>query len=139
MNIHSHSKVAATRPSFILFLLAQIVAVPALAAQNWMHLAALRTPLSPQFAVVESFDQKTETSRSNPNLKEPLYITVINMSGQPRQAALCDSNVDLPVAQRVVLEIRPGDTLRVVSSTNSKIEERFVISERDAARLLIVQ
>jgi phosphoserine phosphatase len=89
--------------------------------------------------VSESFVDKVETPRTNSNVKERLYVTVINMSGQSRQVAIGDSKIDLPVAQRVTLPVRSGDTLRVVSNTNAKIDERFVISERDAARIIVVQ
>jgi hypothetical protein len=138
MAIHSHAQSVFARSGFILFLLAPIVAAPALAAPSQMPLTSLQTPLNPHVAVMGAFVQKAKASGSSSNVKERLYVTVINMSGQPRQAILGKSKVDLPMAQHVSLPVCPGDALRIVSDTNSKIEERFVISEQDAARILIV-
>ena len=59
-------------------------------------------------------------------------MNVVNMSGQSRQAILGRCKIDLPVGQKIVLQMYAGHTLRVVSDTNSKVQEYFVVSERNA-------
>jgi hypothetical protein len=139
MYIHSHSEFVVRKFSSILFLLAPIYAAPVFAAQNQTQLISLQSPLTSRIAIMESCLQKVGVSRRDSNAKRRLYVTVINMSGKPRQAALGKTRVDLPVAQHVVLQMHLGDTLRVVSDADSKIKERFTISERDDDRILIVQ
>jgi hypothetical protein len=65
-----------------------------------------------------------------------LLINVVNMSGQSRQAILGRCKIDLPVGQKIVLQMHAGHTLRVVSDTNSKVQEYFVISGHNATRIL---
>ncbi len=86
-----------------------------------------------------TFVEKVQATRTDSNVKKRLYVTVINMSSQPRQVPKGDSKINLPVGRSVTLEVRFGSTLRVVSDTNPNIDERFVMSERDAARILVVR
>jgi len=108
----------------MIFCLALIIETSALALQNQMQ------PIKPR---------SNPDSGSAATLKlESLLINVVNMSGQSRQAILGRCKIDLPVGQKIVLQIRAGHTLRVVSDTNSKVQEYFVISERNATRILAV-
>lgn len=67
------------------------------------------------------------------------YFTVINMSGQSRQALVGKERVDLPVAQEVVLKWRAGDVLHVISDTNSRVDEWVSISRADAAHVVAIR
>jgi hypothetical protein len=95
--------------------------------------------VKPGLALMRCSVQSAGSSQSKTEPKERIYVTVINMFGKSRQAALGPLKTDLPVAQRVVLHLHPGETLRIVSDSDSRIEERFVISWRDAIRVLVVQ
>jgi hypothetical protein len=139
MNLSSHLQSFAARRGFFLFILAQVFAVSVFSAHAERQSALLKTPLSSQIAITGLSTQKTEASYVTPRVPDHLLVTVINMSGKSRQAALGGSKVDLPEAQRVVLQVCAGDMLRVVSDTNTKVEERFVISKQDAGRILIVK
>ena len=109
MHIHSHSEFFVRKFSPILVLLVPTYAAPVFAAQNQMQLISLQSPLRPRIAIMESCLQKVGASRTDSNAKRRLYVTVINMSGKPRQAALGKTKVDLPVAQHVVLQMHLGE------------------------------
>jgi len=68
-----------------------------------------------------------------------LHITVINMSGKHREALLHRAVIELPVAQRIDLQMRSGETFRIRSDTNSKTDATFVVDKGDAGRLIAVR
>lgn len=123
MRFRSHIPLAVALRGFIFFLLALTVKTSALALQNQMpHQASIH----PRFRGRSDVEARI------------LLINVVNMSGQSRQAILGKCKIDLPVGQKIVLQIHAGHTFRVVSDTNSKVQENFVISERNATRILAV-
>jgi len=67
-----------------------------------------------------------------------LHISVINMSGKHREAIVRRTVIDLPVAQRVDLQIHTGEHFRVVSNTDSKINVIFSVTARDQSRVIVV-
>lgn len=124
MRFQSHIPLAVALRGFIIFFLALLVKTSALALQNQMPRIKPRSTSGSRGA-------------TTPNL-DFLLINVVNMSGQSRQAILGGCKIDLPVGQKIVLQMYAGHTLRVVSDTNSKVQEYFVISERNATRILAV-
>jgi hypothetical protein len=67
------------------------------------------------------------------------HLTVINMSGQRRQALVGKLRVDLPIGQAVGLDWTPGDMLHVVSDTDSRVNERINVSRADAVHAVAVR
>jgi hypothetical protein len=68
-----------------------------------------------------------------------LHLTVINVSGQRRQALVGKQWIDLPIGRAVGLDWTPGDTLRVVSDTDSRVNERINVSRADAAHAIAIR
>jgi hypothetical protein len=124
---------------FIFLLLFPMAAAPALAAACPIAAKLLPTAINPGLASMRCSVPSAGRPQSETEPKERINVTVINMSGKSRQAAFGPLKTDLPVAQRVVLQLRPGETLRIVSDSDSRIEERFVVSWRDATRVLVVE
>lgn len=65
-------------------------------------------------------------------------VTMINMSGKRREAVVRKALIDLPVAQRVSLQVHAGEIIRVTSDADSKIDTRFLVNKGDAGRLIAV-
>jgi hypothetical protein len=111
-----------------------MVAAPGLAAACPLAAKLLPIAINPGLAQTRCSVQAAGSFLAKTGLKERIFVTVVNMSGQSRQAAFGPLKINLPVAQRVVLFLNLGETLRIVSDSNSKIEERFVVSRKDATR-----
>ena len=101
---------------------------------------ALAMPCCPP-AVSSNPSLPLQSPPAKASLRKPALerVTLINMSGKDCKACLGKLRVDLPVAQPVVLQLRLGDTLRVVSDTDSNLDERFLITEADATRSVAVR
>ena len=69
---------------------------------------------------------------------ELFSITVINMSGKPREAIVRNAMVNLPVATRVTLLMHAGEAFQVRSDSDSRIHETFVVARKDAGRIIAV-
>jgi hypothetical protein len=67
------------------------------------------------------------------------HLTVVNVSGQRRQALVGKEQVDLPIGRAVGLDWMPGDALHVVSDTDSRVNERISVSRADAAHVVAVR
>ena len=67
------------------------------------------------------------------------HLTVINISGKRRQVFAGKERVDLPVGRAVGLDWTPGDTLHVVSDTDSRVNERISVSRADAAHAVAIR
>ena len=67
------------------------------------------------------------------------HLTVINISGQRRQVFVGEERIDLPVGRAVGLDWTPGDTLRVVSDIDSRVNERISVSRTDAAHAVAIR
>lgn len=105
-----------------------------------------RTSLLPGIALSIAFPlfamaQKTnpESAAASQTAPDQIFVTVANLTGQSRQALLGDSRIDLPIAQRITLRAHPGDTMRIVSSVNSKVYASFVLSKKDEARIITIK
>jgi hypothetical protein len=138
MKLRSSSPSFAGKPGLAFVLLAPVVAASFISAHAEMPFAHEGKAMNPQVATTGASIEKKERARVNSSGDRPFRVTVINLSGKSRQSIVGESKIDLPVAERVTLWVRVGDTLRVVSDTDSNISERFVISERDAAHVMAV-
>jgi len=95
---------------------------------------ALATPCCPLYA-----SSTPSTAAKTLAVKPRLHlVTLINMSSQSRQACTIRGPVNLPIAHTVVLQIRIGDTVRVVSDTDPTLDERIVITEDNVRRIVTV-
>ena len=65
-------------------------------------------------------------------------ILLINMSGKAREACVGDAEVPLPVAERVVLQIYPGERITITSSTNRAIHRVMAPAATDSGRVIVV-
>ena len=124
MRFQPHMLLAVALRGFMIFWLALIVETSALALQNQI------LPIKPR--------SNPDSGGAATSKLESLLINVVNMSGQSRQAILGRCKIDLPVGQKIVLQMHAGHTFRVVSDTNSKVQEYFVISERNSTQILAV-
>ncbi len=68
-----------------------------------------------------------------------IRIALMNMSGQRREVVFGKAKLELPVAEHVMLQVRPGDVVCVASDSDSKVREQFAISRQDAGRLITVR
>ena len=67
------------------------------------------------------------------------HLTVINLSGERRQVFVGKERIDLPIGRAVGLDWTPGDTLHVVSDTDSRVNERINVSREDMAHAVAVR
>ncbi len=140
MQIRFRSHLVSNRAALILLVLGRMVVGPSMSAQSYTYLAiSYALPCSRNMSTETSNQKETAPAVDSKVMKKRLRVTVINMSSSSRQAVLRDGKINLPVGECVALEIAAGGTLRVVSDTDPRLDERFVISERETARVLIVQ
>ena len=69
----------------------------------------------------------------------PLHLMGINLSGQPRQVLVGKQRIDLPIGRAVGLDWTAGDTLHVVSDTDSRVNARITVSRADAAHAVSIR
>lgn len=62
--------------------------------------------------------------------KQPDFVrfSIINMSGEDREACLSRTKVDLPFAVPVALQALPGEAIRITSDTDSKVSRTIMVS-----------
>jgi hypothetical protein len=68
--------------------------------------------------------------------ERPVYLVLVNMSGQRRQIQLKSGVLDLPIGVWTVIDSDIGSTLRIASDTHREVDERIVVKEGDNARIL---
>jgi hypothetical protein len=122
MQTTSHPYIAIKYFSALLVALSLTTVVAPLAAQKEVQPIAVQAPFGTQ-----------HVPSSKPAF---IRVTVINMSGKQREAIIRKSKIDLPIAQRVALQLQPGEQLRVTSTNDSKLAATYLISDRDAGRLI---
>ena len=109
----------------VLMVAVSVAAVDVARAQN-----AAILPRSPAHA-----QSASEAVRDN----GLFHLTVINISGQRRQVFAGKERIDLPIGRAVGLDWMPGDTLHVVSDTDSRVKERINVSRADAAHAVAIR
>jgi hypothetical protein len=82
----------------------------------------------------------TTSSQATTAQSHPLLVRfqIINMSGKSREAHIGDAVIPLPVAQRVALQVRAGNSVKIMSNTNRSVMQVIVISAIDEGHLLPV-
>ena len=66
------------------------------------------------------------------------HIVLINMSGKSREAHVGDSVIPLPVAERVALQVHPGERIMITSSTDQKLATVITPAAKDDGRTISV-
>jgi hypothetical protein len=89
-------------------------------------------------AIVPKSPVHPQSVRDAARDKTPIYVRVINMSGERRQVFVGKLRVDLPMAQPVSLVWMPGDLMHVVSDTNSRVDERICVPRADSTNSVVV-
>jgi hypothetical protein len=69
----------------------------------------------------------------------PVYLVLVNMSAQRRQIRVKTGLIDLPVGVWVAVESRVGETLYIVSDTNTTFDERIAVKRGDDTRILRIR
>ena len=69
----------------------------------------------------------------------PVYLVLVNMSAQRRQIRVKTGVVDLPAGVWVAVESRVGETLYIVSDTNTTFDERIAVKRGDDTRILRIR
>lgn len=80
----------------------------------------------------------TPQTRTHSKTKLLVHLVAINMSGAPRELIHGRDVVMLPVAERVPLQIRAGDSIQITSQTNTKIREVIAILATDEGRIITI-
>jgi hypothetical protein len=65
-------------------------------------------------------------------------IVMINMSGKSREAHLRDTVITLPVGERVALQVPPGESIKITSSTDQRLARVIAVASTDAGRTIPV-
>jgi hypothetical protein len=63
---------------------------------------------------------------------------MINMSGKSREAHLRDTVITLPVGERVALQVPPGESIKITSSTDQRLARVIAVASTDAGRTIPV-
>ena len=72
-------------------------------------------------------------------MDRPVYLVLVNMSAQRRQIRVKTGVFDLPAGVWVAVESRVGETLYIVSDTNTSFDERIAVKRGDDARILRIR
>ena len=70
--------------------------------------------------------------------RQLIHFTIINMSGKSREAHVRDTVVPLPVAERVALQVPPGESVTITSNTNRSVMRVIAISAKDEGHVVPV-
>ena len=89
--------------------------------------------------IVARSSVRAQDARSAAKARAPIHVSVINLSGQRRQAIVGKQRIELPVGQAIGLEWTPGDTLHVMSDTDSRVNEQVRVSQADAAQVIAIR
>jgi hypothetical protein len=73
------------------------------------------------------------------SVNHPVYVVLVNMSAQRRQIRVKTGVLDLPAGLWVTVESRVGETLYIVSDTNTAFDERITVKPGDDARILRIR
>ncbi len=109
----------------VLMVAASVSAVDSVKAQN--------------AAIVPKSPVHTQSTSDAVKDRGPLHLTVINLSGQRRQVVVGKLRIDLPIGRAVGLDWTAGDTLHVVSDTDSRVNERINVSRADMAGAVAIR
>ncbi len=66
------------------------------------------------------------------------HIVLVNMSGKAREAHVGDAVIALPVAERVALQVHPGEKITITSSTDRTIVRVITPVAKDDGRTISV-
>lgn len=86
---------------------------------------------------VASHGQDVHT-RSRTTQQHRIHLELINMSGKSREAHLRQTVVELPVAHRVQLLVRDGESIRITSRTDQKVARMITAASADDGRVIPV-
>ena len=71
--------------------------------------------------------------------QQPLvHVVIINMSGKSREARVRNTVVPLPVAQRVVLQVPQGGSIKITSDTDRRIARVITATSSNEGRVITV-
>ena len=90
-------------------------------------------------AIVPSSAVHRQSASEGVTDSKQFHLTVINVSGQRRQAFVGKERVNLPVGRAVGLDWTAGDVLHVVSDADSRVNERIGVSRADAAHEVAIR
>src|ERR1700742_372458 len=90
-------------------------------------------------AIVPSSAVHRQSASEGVRDSRQFHLTVINVSGQRRQAFVGKERVDLPIGRAVGLDWTAGDVLHVVSDTDSRVNERISVSRAEAAHAVAIR
>ncbi|SEG31752.1 hypothetical protein SAMN05421819_2478 [Bryocella elongata] len=74
-----------------------------------------------------------------PGRAMPIRVVLVNMSGKSREAHLGHAVVALPVAEKVVLQVMPGEKVTITSATDRHVDKVMMVSAVDGGRVIPVQ
>jgi len=67
-----------------------------------------------------------------------VHMVMVNMSGKSREAHVRDTVVRLPVAERVALQVQPGQCIKITSDTDRTIARVITATSTDNGRTIPV-
>jgi hypothetical protein len=70
---------------------------------------------------------------------EPIRVVLVNMSGKSREAHVGHAVIALPVAEKVVLEVTPGERVTITSATDRHVDKVMTVSAVDGGRVIPVE
>src|ERR1700748_2240375 len=112
----------------------------------WLSLLMMTTSVSAagaaraqNAAIVPSSAVHRQSASEGVRDSKQFHLTVINVSGQRRQAFVGKERVDLPGGRAGALGWESGDVLHVVSDADSRVNERISVSRTDAAHEVAIR
>jgi len=105
---------------------------------------ALTLPLlvsmqAPQSALASTASSTARSSSTASPARLPVYVILVNMSGNAREVRVGTSRISLPVGQRVPLTVHNGEALAVTSATDSKVDRTLLVQTADNGRTIGVR
>jgi hypothetical protein len=87
---------------------------------------------------IPAFSPPKSPATTTPTVRQPIRISLVNMSGRRRQVLLKNGTVDLPMGQRMDIDTCVGATLHIVSETNPKFHEDLKVKPNDDVRMITI-
>lgn len=70
---------------------------------------------------------------------EPIRVVLMNLSGKSREAHVRHTVIALPVAEKVVLQVMPGEKVTITSATDRHVAKVMTVSAVDGGRVIPVE
>ena len=100
-------------------------------------IAIVAPVVSPMLA--EVIQQRPSYGRVAPGRAEPIQVVLVNMSGKLREAHVGRAVISLPVAEKVVLRVTPGEKVTITSATDRHVGKVMTVSAVDGGRVIPVE